>query len=458
MKKKTMSLLTGLVVMAALAGCGRATSLSPNAGNAPGGSVAGNLVSNAAGGQTAVADNGASGNLTSEQAGGGIAGGTVNSSAPGTAEPSDAGGSAPGETAGPSGGVAVPAEMPLSDMDLEGLDAVSFADGTTGFVAGKSGILRTRDGGRTWAQVYVCPDPILGIDAKRPPQDKAQGGQTDGRVNVWAYTYTYLLASTDGRYFTRVNVPGLGQGHITSLSALPDAGVWLAAGGAVYVSDPMNGALQKRSPAGAAVTEVAAVSDDVAYAAAGRSVYRTTDAGRHWTKVFTAQLRQEDDLGVWQPRLVAAGNDVWVMFYGGGAGMSQVAYVIYHSGDGSHFTPVAYEGTFQGLYPSIQLPPKANIGAQPGPMQALSGGRAVFLGWEPRGFGDSVLMTATPDGGKSLQTQPVKTADSQAPDFFSGIALSFTDPAHGWIAGTTMDKKPVVLKTTDGGRSWTPVP
>ncbi|MCL6593187.1 MAG: hypothetical protein K6T31_04355 [Alicyclobacillus sp.] len=346
-----------------------------------------------------------------------------------------------------------PALMPLSRFAWSGIKGVSFVDGHTGFVVGHDGILRSQDGGETWAEVYRAADPVLGVSAPRVATNEAAAGH----VNVWAYTAHYLLASTDGRYFTRVNVPDLGQGVISSLSALPDAVVWVAAGGAVYVSNPFNGELQRRSPGGAHITQVSALSDEVAYASDGTSVWQTRDAGRHWVRVFQAPLRQEANAGTWQSRLQAAGQDVWVMFYGGGAGMSQQAYVIYHSADGAHFTPVAYEGYFQSLYPDVHLPAQANIGAQPGPMAALGSGRALWVGWVPRGAGDSLQFTTTADGGRTLQSQTLLTTAASAPDFFSGLDVSFVDPAHGWLVGTNRAKQAVVLRTMDGGRTWLPV-
>ncbi|MCL6516918.1 hypothetical protein [Alicyclobacillus sp.] len=470
MKKEHAAIGMALVVWMVLTGCGPGGAAGPAPSNQAAGNAAGaaQTAGNSAGLNPGPDASGAA-------RGGEAAGGGASNAAAGMGQGAPASQSAAMQ----------PAVLPLSRLGVPGLSGISFVNSSTGFAAGPSGILRTQDGGRTWAQVYLAGDPVLGICATASSARTSQGGTGGGLrngtggtagglrngtggtgtgapasspVDVWAYTGKYLLVSTDGRYFSRIDVPGLGQGSITSISAVPDAGVWVAAGGSVYVSNPMNGALERRTPQGAVVSQVAALSDEAAYAADGRSVWRTTDAGRHWTKVFTARLNQEDGLGVWKPRLAAAGEDVWVMFYGGGAGMSQQAYVIYHSADGVRFTPVAYEGYFQSLYPDVHLPPNANIGAQPGPMVALGKGRAVFVGWEPRGLGDSVMLTTTADGGRTFHTDLVQTADEKAPNFFSGIDVAFPDVSHGFIAGTTADRKATVLRTDDGGRSWTPVP
>lgn len=350
-------------------------------------------------------------------------------------------------------GASVPAAVPFSRIKAGPMDTVDFVSDQVGYAGGQGLILKSTDGGHTWMKVYTTPDNVLAVDA-------VDAG------HVWAATRDYLLRSADGSRFERVNLPALGSGGggpgITALDLVTRERGFILANGAVW---RLSGdtAPQKATPA-AVVDSLSFVDADTGFAAGGNVVYKTVDGGSTWNKVFTAPVATANLEGAWRADIHAASaTNVWLLVAGGGHGMSQQAYVVYHTTDGTTFTPVLDEGYFASLYPTAHLPSDRNLGAQPGPFTLYGDQAAFFVGWYP----EQLQLTRTVDNGKSFARYNIgKPDDPSEPDFFSPMGISFADTAHGWVAGshqipakgqTQAPRQGVILYTSDG-RNFKPVP
>ncbi|HUW65229.1 MAG TPA: hypothetical protein VMW83_11170 [Spirochaetia bacterium] len=336
---------------------------------------------------------------------------------------------------------ASPAAVPFSQLKAPSLNTVDFVSDTVGYVGGQGLILKSGDGGQTWLKLYTSPDNVLSVDA------------VDG-VNVWAATKDYLLQSTDGLHFQRVDVPGLSSGNggkgVQAINFVTRDQGFILANGVVWRLTG-GGSPAKATPPGP-VDALSFVDPNTGFAAGGNVVYKTLDGGKTWHKVFTAPVQSTDLEGSWRADIHAASAaNAWLLVAGGGHDMSQQAYVIYHTTDGTAFIPVMYEGHFASLYPTVHLTSDKNIGAQPASFTVYGNQAAFFVGWYP----EQLQLTRTVDNGKTFGRFNIgKPGDPTAPDFSSPMGISFVDGTHGWLAGNHQDQKGqrqgVLLYTTDG--------
>lgn len=328
------------------------------------------------------------------------------------------------------------AAVPFSHLKAPSLNIVDFVSDMVGYVGGQGLILKSADGGKTWMKLYTSPDNVLNVDAV-------------DAVNVWAATKDYILHSTDGLHFQRVDLPGLGSGNggkgIQTIDfvtrdqgfTLANGAVWRLTGG---------GSPEKTTPPGP-VDSLSFVDSNTGFAAGGNAVYKTLDGGTTWSKVFTAPVQTNDLEGSWRADIRAySATNAWLLVAGGGHDMSQQAYVIYHTTDGAAFTPVMYEGHFASLYPTVHLDSDNSIGAQPASFTVYGNQAAFFVGWYP----DQLQLTRTVDNGKTFGRFNIgQPGDPTVPDFYSLMGISFTDGTHGWLAGSHHGQG-VLLYTTDG--------
>lgn len=340
---------------------------------------------------------------------------------------------------------AATAARPFSQLQAGPLDAVDFVSDSVGYAGGEGLILKTTDGGQTWLKLYTGPQNVLSIDAVNADQ-------------VWAATTAGLLHSSDGRQFHRLELPALDRNenqHIRSIDMVDGKHGFILAGSSILrLTVTAGGAeLDPASPAGR-VDSMTFLDRKTGFAAGGKLLYKTLDGGRSWQRIFTAPVRTGNDANRWRAAIQAgSAANLWLLIAGGGAGMSQLAYVVFHSNDGRGFVPVLKEAYFASLYPSVQLPAARNLGAQPGPF-TVCGSRAVFfIGWYP----DQLQLTRSVDDGRTFTRYPIGSQDdAQVPGFFSPMALSFADAAHGWLVGSRR-KRGIILYTKDG-KNFTAVP
>ncbi|MDA8334663.1 MAG: hypothetical protein M0Z41_06695 [Peptococcaceae bacterium] len=334
----------------------------------------------------------------------------------------------------------LPSTVPFSQLKAPALDTVDFVSDAVGYAGGRGIILKSADGGRTWAKVYTSRDNVLSVDAVNA-------------VNVWAATKDYLLRSTDGRTFRRVD-PAISAGQagkgITAIDFLDKDQGFILANGVIWRLT--GGAkVQMATPKGR-VDSLDFVDKDNGFAAGANVVYKTGDGGRTWARIFTAPVVTGSN--PWQAAIRAgSATNAWFLVYGGDESMSQKAYVLFHTTDGAGFFPVMDEGYFSGAYPSIHLDNNRNIGGQPGTFTVYGDQAAFFTGWYP----DQLQLTSTGDDGNSFSRFAIgKSDDTTVPDFFSPMGISFADATHGWLVGSQKGRG-IILFTTDG-KNFQPVP
>lgn len=338
----------------------------------------------------------------------------------------------------------LPAAVPFSQLHAGPLDTVDFISSTVGYVGGEGLILKSTDGGRTWMKLYAGPENIRCLDV------------VNGN-NVWAAGRDHLLHSTDGLRFKRMDFAQLdsgGSGRGIQAIDFPDSDQgFILAGGTIWRLTAGGANLERATPP-AAVDSLDFTSPRNGFAAAGNRLYKTADGGRTWNRIFTAPVLTSNQEIPWQASVRAASaNNVWLLIAGGGAGMSQLAYVVFHTTNGRSFTPVLDEGYFASLYPAVHLAEGHNLGAQPGPFAVCGNRTAIFLGWYP----DQLQLTRTADAGRTFAKYKIGGTDvKNAPNFFSPLAISCVNGTHAWLAGNR-SKRGIILCSTDG-KHFAPVP
>ncbi len=331
------------------------------------------------------------------------------------------------------------AAAPFSQLQAPALDAVDLVSDTVGYVGGQGLILKSADGGQTWTKLYASPDNVVSVDAV-------------DAVNVWAATGDYLLRSTDGHSFRRVD-PAINAGQNgKGISAIDfvnsDQGFILANGVIWRLTNGAN--VQPATPPGR-VDSLSFVDQNTGFATVANVVFKTSDGGESWARIFTAPVAGPD---AWQA-VIGAGSatNAWFLAYGGDAGLGHDAYVVFHTTDGNRFTPAMDEGYMSPTaYPTIHLDYSQNIGDRPGPFTVRGDQDAFFMGWSAVQF----LLTRTVDNGKSFTSTDIAAHLDTLPDSGSPIGISFADATHGWLVGS-QNRQGIILYTTDGD-TFKPVP
>jgi photosystem II stability/assembly factor-like uncharacterized protein len=335
---------------------------------------------------------------------------------------------------GPPAPAPVLSAVPFSQLKAPSLDAVDFVSDTVGYIGGQGIILKSSDGGLTWVNLYTSPDNVLSVDAV-------------DAVNVWAATSDYLLRSTDGRSFQRVD-PAINAGQngkgISAIDFVSGDQGFILANGVIWRLT--NGANAQMATPPGRVDSLSFVDLNNGFAAGANVVCKTNDGGRTWTRIFTAQVAGESP---WQA-LIRAGSDTnaWLMVYGGDAGLGHEGYVVFHTTDGKRFMPAMDEGYIAPTaYPTIHLDNSRNLVIRPGTITVHGDQDAFFMG-----FGvDDLFLIRTVDNGKSFVSLDMGSQGDTLTDTGRPVSLSFTDATHGWLVGTQNDGQGIILDTTDGG-------
>ena len=330
----------------------------------------------------------------------------------------------------------VPSPQPIGE--ITNLNAVAFVDAQHGWAAGQGVIITTSDGGATWTRQYSGPAGIASLDFV----DASHG---------WAVALgDGLLRTTDGGVtWAEAGEPGGGRflRSVDFVSPTEGWGIAVPSGGA---GPKTRGTLVRTTDGGETwatvqpdIADSVCVAGSVMFAGTGSKVLGSTDGGSTWsvlldagnatTSWFAADVQCPD------------ASTVWVLFTGGGAAGSQ-AYAAYHSADGGATWSAEIAGTLNQGQPEFKG--AQVLDAYPGPFASASGDQAVFLGQCPACDPQHVKVLRTQDAGASWQTQVI--------DGFMPTALSFADADHGWM--TTEFGSPgrgaAILATSDGGTSW----
>ncbi|HYY82646.1 MAG TPA: hypothetical protein VFD04_26175 [Actinomycetes bacterium] len=321
------------------------------------------------------------------------------------------------------------ATLPLGHVQQ--LDAVqAVGDGGTVWAVGKGAILKTSDGGRSWARVWRGAQELREVDFV-----SASAG--------WALGDHLLLGTVDGgRHWRVLGQPGVGplrQVHFAS----PSQGWGVAATRLVHSSD--GGRTWQSLPAPARPQTVCFTAPDDGWLASGRQVWRSVDGGRGWRRRFTLPL-PPDGLPADAELQCAAPGAAWVRFDAGDAAAGHIPYALYATGDGgAHWRGVLAEGgTLAG---ELHLPP--GPGSYPGPFSVIDPRRAVLLSATPAAERTGAVRIGQGGRLRRLPDIPDATLSTIWP-----MSVSFASTTRGWVVGSDRARGAVILATTDGGRSW----
>lgn len=160
------------------------------------------------------------------------------------------------------------------------LTDVRFADAKNGLAVGHdSVILRTEDGGETWAQVHAAPDeqrPLLAV------------AYVDARHALAAGAYGAWFESRDGGRTWAAGKPFEGDQHLNALAVASD-GTLLVAGEAGFLARSADGGRTfttlEKPYKGSFFGALAAPDGGLLVYGLRGNVFRSADAGATWTSV-----------------------------------------------------------------------------------------------------------------------------------------------------------------------------
>jgi photosystem II stability/assembly factor-like uncharacterized protein len=184
---------------------------------------------------------------------------------------------------------------------------------------------------------------------------------------------------------------------------------------------------------------------------AGSAIFWTADGGLNWDEI-PIPLPGGDSAG-WSATVRCAGDAAWVLVQGDG-GAGHIAYALFRmTAGGSEPEPRLQDEYTHPLGQGQSIPVASN--PYPGPLSVPDAQSARFLTWCPPCYQPYVSIERTEDGGATWSDATI--VDARRPG--EPVGISFLDPDNGWVLlgdliGQQSNKAMVVLRTSDGGRTW----
>ncbi len=285
-------------------------------------------------------------------------------------------------------------------------------------------ILRTEDGGATWAPVSAeTQGPLPGITAPMTgPPGGIQALLGFGAQGVSAATMMGLYVSHDGgvTWKAATSPPEVSPTQFTNLSYDPEAGV-LAGGPGNLVQMTPSGEWRPLWPALAPTAAIDFTSATTGYGIQLQpkmALLKTTNGGRVWKQLYIPPQG-------WLPGQVSfSGRSGWLLLASSAQMQTQTYEVLATSGGGANWRVV-------------QAP-----NAQSG--QILPSGHGVLLTY---GFSGPPSLYTTHDGGRHFTSRGLPHGVQQP-----GIA--FSSARVGYVVAEPKYSNELLYQTTDGGRMW----
>jgi photosystem II stability/assembly factor-like uncharacterized protein len=330
------------------------------------------------------------------------------------------------------------------------LSTLQFLDAQEGWAIGGDTFLHTTNGGQTW------------LPASVPPGTWSHGARFSDSLNgISVGEYGNVTRTTDGgQSWTTISEIGSGPRLWDVESWSPARSVYSGESGAIATS--RNGGATWRSiqSGGTGATHgLDAVDLQHAWAANdGGEVLYTANGGGHWQRVAVTGF---DNYGSIQDVDFLDGSLGWAVgrheFFGGGVGRivrstdGGRSWTVQHSVQGAYMEAVHVLGPQTVLaLGQIPLGPRFILRTTNGGQSwsDVSPSQAVFMdadfvdgetGWVVGG-----RISKSTNGGRTW-------VDQFTPDELL-YSVSFGDALNGWAVGWG----PTLLRTTDGGQTWTP--
>ena len=357
-----------------------------------------------------------------------------------------------------------PTQTPGSASGFQGLASIQMFDANNGWaITGQNHILRTTDGANHWQD--VTPTSI------DPPQVDGNPNLTYDFLNpsvAWVYSYIRDTNDTGGttKYYRTTD------GGQTWLSSINQGDI----PGQIIFTDSKNGWMFSGT--------------GVASGSSGADIFRTTDGGATWAKVASASsttagqpgalpfdgdksgIGARDAMTAWVAGEDAAPSFAWLyVTHDGGATWQHQTLPLPPSFSGQVVTsPPTFLNAQDGFLPVLFIGAGVDSGAAyvthdgGATWQStalVEGGIFDFItpdqGWTSSGAstGGSWLYT-TSDGGQHWTKLPAgpHLEDIEVLNFVSAeVGWAIDNPHVQFAPGPT-----ILLKTTDGGRTWRVVP
>lgn len=331
--------------------------------------------------------------------------------------------------------------------------AIAVSGAGTVFVGGNGGVLASRDAGRTWRQVLGGHVDVTSLAFAGAQRGWAAGidvirgsgvlyGTSDGG-KTWQQ-----LGEPPGRPLRVVRFGdashGLGVAGGSPLDAdlSTELGARFHGGKLVATSDGGRTWQIREHPIG--VDSACAIGSDVAYVGYEATVLFTDDAAQSVSYVLQPDI---DTSGNWISQVACPSrNAVWALLTNDRRSNNARPYIVYRTTDaGAHWSAVLANPAARAMYARVTA--AGAPGPYPGPMFAVDSLTAFVLGVDLSGK-SGVSIVRTSDGGATWSAPSAVAPLAGAP-----LALAFADGLHGYVAGRGSSGD-VIVATSDGGKSW----
>jgi photosystem II stability/assembly factor-like uncharacterized protein len=324
------------------------------------------------------------------------------------------------------------------------LTDVQFINSRQGWVAGRSQLLATTDGGQSWSVQHSGDLDLASVDFV---------GGTAG----WAVGARTLLKTTNGRAWTALPEPCPVIRSVHFVTA--DTGYGVAGGSTVtdngQLAPVSGGELLVTGDGGDSWRRLAAPSDPQSvcfsspsdgWLGAAGGLYRSTDGGGNWT-LSTAGPGRGVAGYPFTMFVACAGDSAWGLDVGSGAALGHEPHIGYYA-DAAHAYPIFAEQYFP--HPGVPVT-ASSPGAYAGEISAISATTAVAVDWCPACGWGAAPWDLLADSGRTLV--PSGTVGGLTEP--AGVA--FLTPSQGWVVGVLTSahgSTSRIVRTQDGGRRW----
>ena len=334
--------------------------------------------------------------------------------------------------------------LPTPDPSASGAQpsAVRFADAARGWLGVADGLLGTTDGGSTWRRELTSERimHIWSVDG-----DHAWALTADDTVyRTQDAIHWSALPPTAPRIVDVDFVTPLVGWAIASAAATPPLGRPVQLVGTLLATT--DGGAVWRPVTSLNLWSVCFSTERDGLGAGGKTIYRTSDAGRTWTALADLVIA---DQGPWYPTLVCAdAANARVQVTEPYAALSHVPYFVFSTTDSGRSWRLGYREPY--TVGSITPQDTAAFGSYPSLMGILPNLRTWIVTCSPPTETQNFLILDPQGNTVVMRTVPFVACARSA---------SFVDADHGWAIATHYQligsSTGLLVRTVDGARTWT---